>query len=64
MPATKDGRLRCANIDIRYTTVSDLIDSEHYTWREDIVRDIADPIQVAEILAMPISCVHQLDIKI
>lgn len=64
VPETSYGRITWERIDVRYTTVADLIDREHNTWKEDTVQEIVDVEQANAILAIPIAQLKLLDRKI
>lgn len=55
IPRPRDGRINCQNININYTIVNQLINLEHCTWKEDIIRAITDEDQASSILNIPLA---------
>lgn len=49
-----DGRLKFQNIDIWYTSVSDLIDIDTFTWKNDVIKELFGADQLNRILSIPL----------
>ncbi|KAK5811006.1 hypothetical protein PVK06_026323 [Gossypium arboreum] len=54
VPIPRSGRVQCQNIDIRYTTLSDLIDKDTITWKQDTIRSLFGEEQLKSILSIPL----------
>lgn len=59
-----DGRIRCHDINIKYTTISHLINQKEGTWDEMEVRAVVKADQLQIILAIPLPKVHMTDCRI
>ncbi|KAK5833831.1 hypothetical protein PVK06_017694 [Gossypium arboreum] len=54
VPGSRSRRVHCQHIDIRYTTVSDLIDRDTTTWKQDTIRSLFGEEQLKSILSIPL----------
>ncbi|KAA3486627.1 reverse transcriptase [Gossypium australe] len=55
LPGPGSGRVTCQNMSIRYTQVSDLIDKETNTWKQDTIRSLLGEEQLKRILTIPLA---------
>ncbi|KAH1072867.1 hypothetical protein J1N35_025195 [Gossypium stocksii] len=55
LPGPGNGRIKCQNMDIRFIQVSDLIDKETNTWKQDIIRSLFGEEQLKCILTIPLA---------
>ncbi|KAA3465669.1 Ribonuclease H-like superfamily protein [Gossypium australe] len=51
----RDLAVACQNMNIRFTQVSDLIDKETNTWKQDIIRSLLGEEQMERILTIPLA---------
>ncbi|KAL1073250.1 hypothetical protein V6Z11_D11G209000 [Gossypium hirsutum] len=59
VPSLGDGKLQFQNIDIRYTTVSDLINVDTFTWNCDAIWELFGGNQLKLFMSIPlVSDVH------
>ncbi|KAK5845334.1 hypothetical protein PVK06_001506 [Gossypium arboreum] len=49
------GRIRCQNMGLRVTQVSDLINKENNTWKPDIIQSLFEEEQLKRILTIPLA---------
>lgn len=54
LPSSSDGRIKCQNINIKYSTVSHLINSENGTWNTSAINKIVEEDQAKVILSIPL----------
>ncbi|MBA0753067.1 hypothetical protein Gogos_021534 [Gossypium gossypioides] len=52
LPSPGDGRVKSQNIDLRYLTVADLIDSESVTWEKEVINRLFSDEQAERILSI------------
>ncbi|KAL4332661.1 hypothetical protein GQ457_07G043390 [Hibiscus cannabinus] len=61
LPRPGDGRVRAAAIDVRYTTVSDLIAQVDNSWKFEVLNGLFDAELVNRICSIPLSQTRSLD---
>ncbi|KAK5818265.1 hypothetical protein PVK06_023199 [Gossypium arboreum] len=61
IPGLRDWKIQCQNIDIHFTSVSQLINSETCTWIEERVRAILNDSQTERVFAIPLAITERLD---
>ncbi|KAL4385770.1 hypothetical protein GQ457_15G007970 [Hibiscus cannabinus] len=61
LPRPGDGRVRAAAIDVRYTTISDLIAQVDNSWKLEVLNDLFDAELVNQICSIPLSQTRSLD---